>query len=78
VREIKSAENLVAEVEGDIAEVDDVLKITTIRLRFHIKIPVGTREKADRALATFAEKCPAYQSVKGCIDCRWEAEIEET
>jgi uncharacterized OsmC-like protein len=77
VREIKSAENLVADVEGDIEEVADVLKITTIRLRFHMTIPAGTREKADRALATFAEKCPAYQSVKGCIECRWEAEIEE-
>ena len=28
MREIKSAENLVADVEGDIEEVDGVLKIT--------------------------------------------------
>jgi uncharacterized OsmC-like protein len=54
-----------------------VLKITKIRLRYRFKIPTGSRGKAERALETHAEKCPAYQSVKGCIDCSWEAVIEE-
>jgi hypothetical protein len=31
----------------------------------------------DRLLASYAEKCPAYQSVKGYIECSWQAEIEE-
>ena len=31
-----------------------------------------------KGLATYADKCPAYQSVKGCIDCTWEAVIEES
>jgi len=57
--------------------VDGVLKITKIRLRYHLIIPTGTREKADRALSVYAEKCPAYQSVRNCIDCSWETEIEE-
>ncbi len=77
MREVKSAGNLVADVEGDIEDVDGVLKITKIRLRYRFKIPHGSREKVDRALETHAEKCPAYQSVKGCIDCSWEAVIEE-
>ncbi len=77
MRGIISAENLVAEVEGDIEDVDDVLKITKIRLKYRLKIPAGTREKAERALAVYAEKCPAYQSVKGCIECSWNAEMEE-
>jgi uncharacterized OsmC-like protein len=77
VREVKSAGNLVADVEGDIRDVDGVLKITTIRLHYRFKIPPGSRSKVDRALETHAEKCPAYQSVKGCIDCTWEAVIEE-
>ena len=72
-----SADNLVAEVEGDIEDVNDVLKITKIRLKYRLKIPAGTREKAERALAVYAEKCPAYQSVKGCIECSWDAEMEE-
>ena len=77
VREIKSADNLVADVEGDIEEVDGVLRITKIRLRYRFKVSPGSRDKAERALETCAEKCPAYQSVKGCIDCSWEAVIEE-
>jgi uncharacterized OsmC-like protein len=77
VRGIQSAENLVAEVEGDIEDVDDVLKITNIRIRYRFKIPAGTREKADRVLAVYAEKCPAYQTVKDCIRCTWEAVMEE-
>jgi len=77
VRQIPSAENLTADIEGDIEDVDGVLKITTIRLHFRATIPAGSRDKAERALETFAEKCPAYQSVKGCIDCRWEAEFNE-
>jgi uncharacterized OsmC-like protein len=77
VRGIASANNLVAEVEGDIEDVDGIMKITKIRLHYHFTIPSGTREKVDRVLASYADRCPAYQTVKGCIDCSWEAEIEE-
>lgn len=77
MREVKSAENLVAHVEGDIENIDGVLRITTIRLHYRIKISAGSREKADRALATYAEKCPAYLSVKDCISCTWDADIIE-
>ena len=77
MREVKSAGNLVADVEGDIEDVDGVLRITKIRLRYRFKIPPGSREKVDRALETYAKKCPAYQSVKGCIECSWKAVIEE-
>ena len=76
-RGIKSAENLVAETEGDIADVDGVLKITKIRLKYRFKLPSGTREKAERALRVYAEKCPAYQTVKNSIECSWMAEMEE-
>jgi len=74
---MKSAENLISEVEGDIEDVDGVLKISKIRLKYKVKIPSGMREKAERALAVYSDNCPAYQSVRGCIDCSWDAEIEE-
>ena len=77
MRGINSADNLVAQVEGDIGDVDGVLKITRIRLHHRFQVPAGSREKVDRVLASYAEKCPAYQSVKGCIDCAWDAEIVE-
>jgi organic hydroperoxide reductase OsmC/OhrA len=70
-------ETLQADVEGDIEAVDDVLRITRIRVRYRLQIPAGTREKADRALATHATKCPAANSVRGCIDLDITAEIAE-
>ena len=52
MRGIKSANNLVAQVEGDIEDVDGVLKISRIRLRYRFRIPAGTRDKVDRVLDT--------------------------
>ena len=77
MRQVPSAENLTAEVEGDIEDVGGVLKITQIRLHYRIKAPAEKRESIERLLDHYAEACPAYQSVKGCIDCSWTAEIEE-
>lgn len=77
MREIKSADNLVADVEGDIEDVDGVLKITSIRLHYRLKIPKGTRDKVERVLISYADKCPAYQSVKDCISCTWDVDVEE-
>lgn len=77
MRGIPSAEHLNAAVEGDIEEVDGVLRITTIRIQYQLKAPAEAREKIDRALESYADKCPAYASVKGCIDCSWELELIE-
>jgi hypothetical protein len=57
--------------------VGGVMRITRIRLRYRFHIPAGTRDKVDALLTSYAETCPAYQSVKGCIQCSWDAEIEE-
>jgi uncharacterized OsmC-like protein len=78
VRGVRSADNLTANVEGDIEDVGGVMRITRIRLRYRFRILAGTREKLERLLDSYAEQCPAYQSVKGCIECTWEAEMEET
>jgi uncharacterized OsmC-like protein len=64
-------------VEGDIEDVEGVLKITKIRLKYQFKVPPGAREKAERALAVYAEKCPGYQTVKNCIEVSWSADMEE-
>jgi uncharacterized OsmC-like protein len=70
---VTSAENLKAAVEGDIEAIDGVLRITRIRLRYEATIPKGARAAVERALGGYAEQCPAYQSIKGCIDVTWEA-----
>jgi uncharacterized OsmC-like protein len=64
-------------VEGDIEDVEGILKITKIRIRYQAKIPSEGREKAERALAVYAEKCPAYQTVKNCIEVSWTAQMEQ-
>ena len=65
-------------MEGDIEDVAGVLKISKIRLRYRFKVPAGMREKAERALAVYSDGCPAYQSIKGCIECSWTADITES
>ena len=70
-------ETLQADVEGDIEAVDNVLRITRIRVRYRLQIPAGSREKAERALATHATKCPAANSVRGCIDLDITADVTE-
>jgi hypothetical protein len=67
----------VAEVEGDIEDVGGVLRITRVRLRYLLRVPPGTTEKAEQALASYADRCPAYQSVRGCIEVTWQAQIQE-
>jgi uncharacterized OsmC-like protein len=75
---VVSAENLRADVEGDIEDVDGVLRITRVRVRYRVRIPSGKREEVERALEVYADRCPAYQSVKGCIDVSWDADLTET
>ena len=67
-----TAGKLTADVEGDIEDVDGVLKITQIRLRYRLEASPEGRAAAERLLQSYADKCPAYQSVKGCIACSWE------
>ena len=78
MREIPAPrEKIAAAVEGDIEAVDNVLKITRIRVHYRLRIPAGTREKAERAVATHATKCPAANSVRGCIAIDITADITE-
>jgi len=70
-------EKLSAEVEGDIEDIDGVLVITRIRVRYRMKVPKDKRAAAERALATHEQKCPAATSVKRGIAVEWKADIEE-
>ena len=78
MREIPASRDTIqADVEGDIEAIDNVLRITRIRVRYRLRIPAGTRERAERAVATHATKCPAANSVRGCIDLDITADITE-
>ena len=66
-----------ADVEGDIENVNGVLKITRIRVTYHLKIPTGKGNEAREALSSYLARCPAAQSVIGCIQIQDHLAIEE-
>ena len=67
-----------ADVAGDIENVNNILKITRIRVTYHMKVPKGKRAEAKDAFSSYLGKCPAAQSVIGCIDIQHHAVIKES
>lgn len=78
VRQVKLPPGaLRAEVEG-INEVRDGLPVlTAIRIRYRMRIPAGSRETVERALARHQDKCPTAATLKGAVAISWRADIEE-
>lgn len=72
-----SKDNYWADVEGDIEDVNGVLKITRIRVNYHLKIAPGKESGAKEALSAYLAGCPAAQSVIGCIDIMDNLIIEQ-
>ena len=66
-----------AEVEGDIEDVNGILKITRIQVQYHLKIPKEKGVDAREAFSTYLVRCPAAQSVIGCIGIEDKLIIEE-
>jgi len=66
-----------AEVEGDIEDVDGVLRITTIRVAYQLKVPAGKADDAREVFAGYITGCPAANSVRGCIDIQDTLEVTE-
>ncbi len=66
-----------AEVEGDIEAVSKVMQITRIRVHYVFVIPPGTRKDAERVLEAHPAGCPAWNTVRKCIDINIDADITE-
>jgi organic hydroperoxide reductase OsmC/OhrA len=66
-----------ADVEADIEEVNGVLKITRIRVTYHLKVARDKVEQARQAMSLYLTHCPAAQSLMGCIEIQDRLEIEE-
>lgn len=66
-----------ADVEGDIENVNNVLKITKISVEYHLKVPKDKAAQAKEALSSYQSLCPAAQSVIGCIQIEDKMVIEE-
>jgi len=77
-RKIATPEELYwAEVEGDIENVNNVLKITQIRVSYHLKVGTKKVPEAREAFSSYLTSCPAAQSVIGCIDIKDQLMVEE-
>ncbi len=70
-------DKLNSEVEGHIEVENGQAYITRIHVKYHVKVPKGKKEEAERALDTHESKCAASQSVRRGIGIEWEGEIEE-
>ena len=66
-----------ADAEGDIEDIDGVLKITRIRVAYTLSVPPGKADDAREALRTYITRCPAAMSVRGCIEIIDSAQISE-
>ena len=65
-----------AEVEGDIENVNNVLKITQIRVKYYLKIHPEKVAEAQDAFSSYLKFCPAAQSIMGCIEIKDDLVIE--
>jgi len=65
-----------ADVEGDIESVNQVLKITRIRVTYHLRVSKEKEAAVQKAMATYLVRCPGAQSVIGCIDLQDRMVIE--
>src|SRR3970282_1657945 len=66
-----------ADVEGDIEDVDGVLRITRIRVRYTLKAPAGKSGEAREAMETYITRCPGAMSVRGCIAIEDTLDVSE-
>ena len=56
---------------------DGLPVLIRVHVRYRLRIPAGSRDTVDRALARHVEKCPTAASLKGAVEVSWEAEIDE-
>ena len=66
-----------ADVEGDIEDVDGVLRITRICVRYTLKAPAGKTADAREAMGAYLVRCPAAMSVRGCIAIEDALDVSE-
>ena len=63
-------------MEGDIDAVDGVLRITKIRVAYHLKCSDDQMDAVNRAYDHHPIKCPAYMTLRGVIDFTLSLETE--
>ncbi len=78
VRQVKLPNDAIAAEAEGLHEVREGMPVLTeIVVHYRLRIPSGTRETVDRALARHQEKCPTAATLRNAVSVRWTAEIEE-
>ncbi len=78
VRGIKLPPDAISAVaEGTNDVVDRIVRLTEIRIAYRLRIPAGSRDTVERALARHQEKCPTAATLAPAVPVHWSAEIEE-
>ncbi len=70
-------DRFIASITGDIEEVNGILKITRIDVRYLLKLPDQQRDSALECFNNYIEFCPGAQSVIGCIDINHYLDMEK-
>jgi uncharacterized OsmC-like protein len=52
--------------------------LVRIHVHYTLRIPGGTRDAVDRALARHVDRCPTAQSLRGAVEFTWSAEVVES
>jgi uncharacterized OsmC-like protein len=77
-RQVKLAGDAIGCTVEGVNEIRDGLPVlTAVRLHYRLRIPAGTREIVDRALAKHQEKCPTAATLKGAVELSWTADVSE-
>jgi hypothetical protein len=78
VRGIKLPSNAISATATGVNElVNGLVRLTQIRVQYHLTIPAGTRDAVDRALGRHQEKCPTAVSLAAAVTITWSADIAE-
>jgi hypothetical protein len=68
---------LQASVRGVNEMRDRIPVLTRIEIEYRLRVPAGSREVVDRALASHKDKCPTAKSLAGAVEVVWCANVVE-
>jgi uncharacterized OsmC-like protein len=71
-------DDISATATGTNALREGVITLTRIDVHYTLRIPAGSREPVERALARHRDRCPTAHSLKGAVAVEWTADIHET
>ena len=78
VRDVKLPSDAIRAEARGVNEIRDRLPVLTrVEIAYTLRIPAGSRETVERALARHQDKCPTAATLKGAVEVSWTADIEE-